>query len=74
MTTADFDVQLSRTADFTAATTTTRHVTGKALRPTLLEFAKGAEARYVRVGTTGTGRVGTTGTGRVGLAHVLVHP
>lgn len=64
MTTADFDVQLSRTADFADATT--RHVEGKALRPTLLEFAGGDTARFVRIRLTGTGRVG--------LAHVLVHP
>ncbi|MEV7192811.1 right-handed parallel beta-helix repeat-containing protein [Streptomyces sp. NPDC093510] len=70
--TADFDVQLSRTADFTDATT--RHVAGKALRPTLLEFDggfdrgfdKGEPARFVRIRLTGTGRVA--------LAHVLVHP
>ncbi|MGW2229241.1 galactose-binding domain-containing protein [Streptomyces formicae] len=64
MTTADFDVQLSRTADFADATT--RHVEGRALRPTLLEFAGGDTARFVRIRLTGTGRVG--------LAHVLVHP
>ncbi|MFE0170693.1 discoidin domain-containing protein [Streptomyces sp. NPDC059002] len=64
MTTADFGVQLSRTADFADATT--RHVTGKALRPTLLEFTGGDAARFVRVRLTGTGRVG--------LAQVLVHP
>lgn len=62
MTTADFDVQLARTADFSDATT--RHVTGRALRPTLLDTD--AEARYIRIKLTGTGRVA--------LAHVLVHP
>ncbi|MEU7577279.1 right-handed parallel beta-helix repeat-containing protein [Streptomyces sp. NPDC041068] len=64
MTTADFDVQLSRTADFTDAET--RHVSGKALRPTLLEFGGGDTAEFVRIRLTGTGRVG--------LSHVLVHP
>ncbi|MEV5976343.1 right-handed parallel beta-helix repeat-containing protein [Streptomyces sp. NPDC052114] len=64
MTTEDFDVQLSRTADFAGART--RHVSGKALRPTLLEFGRGQEAGFVRIRLTGTGRVG--------LAHVLVHP
>jgi hypothetical protein len=63
-TTADFDVQLSSTGDFTAATTTTVHVTGQALRPTLL--TTDAHARYVRIRLTGTGRVG--------LAQVEVHP
>ncbi|MFI7336437.1 right-handed parallel beta-helix repeat-containing protein [Streptomyces sp. NPDC050085] len=62
MTTTDFDVQLARSADFSDATTT--HVTGKALRPTLLDTD--TEARYVRIKLTGTGRVA--------LAHVLVHP
>ncbi|WP_338702507.1 right-handed parallel beta-helix repeat-containing protein [Streptomyces sp. Q6] len=62
MTTADFDVQLATDADFTDATTV--HVTGKALRPTVLDTD--TQARYVRVRLTGTGRVG--------LAHVLVHP
>ncbi|MFI6089939.1 discoidin domain-containing protein [Streptomyces sp. NPDC051218] len=62
MTTADFDVQLARTADFSDATTL--HVTGRALRPTLLDTD--AEARYIRIKLTGTGRVA--------LAHVLVHP
>ncbi|MFD3477372.1 right-handed parallel beta-helix repeat-containing protein [Streptomyces sp. NPDC058695] len=64
MTTTGFDVQLSRTADF--ADTTTLHVPGKALRPTVLDTGKGTEARYVRIKLTGTGRVA--------LAHVLVHP
>ncbi|WP_055698687.1 discoidin domain-containing protein [Streptomyces silaceus] len=63
-TTGDFAVQLSRTADFADAGT--RHVSGKALRPTLVEFGGGQEARFVRIRLTGTGRVG--------LAHVLVHP
>ncbi|MEV0318372.1 right-handed parallel beta-helix repeat-containing protein [Streptomyces sp. NPDC050659] len=62
MTTADFDVQLSRTADFADARTL--HVDGRALRPTLLDTE--AEARYIRIKLTGTGRVA--------LAHVLVHP
>lgn len=62
MTTADFDVRLARTADFSDATTL--HVTGRALRPTLLDTD--AEARYIRIKLTGTGRVA--------LAHVLVHP
>ncbi|WP_436843092.1 galactose-binding domain-containing protein [Streptomyces venezuelae] len=62
--TADFDVQLSRTADFADATT--RHVGGQALRPTLLEFGGGESARFVRIRLAGTGRVA--------LAHVLVHP
>lgn len=62
MTTADFDVQLARSADFSDATTL--HVTGRALRPTLLDTE--AEARYIRIKLTGTGRVA--------LAHVLVHP
>ncbi|MEV5079747.1 right-handed parallel beta-helix repeat-containing protein [Streptomyces sp. NPDC056159] len=62
MTTADFDVQLATSADFSDATTV--HVTGKALRPTLLDTD--TEARYVRIRLTGTGRVA--------LAHVLVHP
>ncbi|WP_367046779.1 right-handed parallel beta-helix repeat-containing protein [Streptomyces sp. Je 1-332] len=62
MTTADFDVQLARSADFSDATTL--HFTGRALRPTLLDTD--AEARYIRIKLTGTGRVA--------LAHVLVHP
>jgi beta-glucuronidase len=62
MTTADLDVQLSATADFADATTV--HVTGKALRPTVLDTD--TEARYVRVLRTGTGRVA--------LSQVLVHP
>ncbi|QNS03068.1 right-handed parallel beta-helix repeat-containing protein [Streptomyces xanthii] len=62
MTTADFDVQLASSADFSDATTV--HVTGKALRPTVLDTD--TEARYVRVRLTGTGRVA--------LSHVLVHP
>ncbi|TGA95886.1 right-handed parallel beta-helix repeat-containing protein [Streptomyces sp. MZ04] len=62
MTTADFDVRLARTADFADATTL--HVTGRSLRPTLLDTD--AEARYIRIKLTGTGRVA--------LAHVLVHP
>ncbi|MGW0906107.1 right-handed parallel beta-helix repeat-containing protein [Streptomyces sp. NPDC002853] len=62
MTTADFDVQLARTADFSDATTL--RVRGPALRPTLLDTD--AEARYIRIKLTGTGRVA--------LAHVLVHP
>ncbi|MFJ9123859.1 discoidin domain-containing protein [Streptomyces sp. NPDC102340] len=61
-TTADFDVQLASSADFSDATTA--HITGKALRPTLLDTEE--EARYVRVKLKGTGRVG--------LSHVLVHP
>ncbi|WP_223280733.1 discoidin domain-containing protein [Streptomyces antnestii] len=62
MTTAGFDLQLSRTADFADATTV--HVPGKAMRPTVLDTD--TEARYVRIKLTGTGRVA--------LAHVLVHP
>ncbi|MCX4671694.1 discoidin domain-containing protein [Streptomyces sp. NBC_01381] len=62
MTTADFDVQLARAADFADATTL--HVTGRSLRPTLLDTD--AEARYIRIKLTGTGPVA--------LAHVLVHP
>ncbi|MEU5996388.1 right-handed parallel beta-helix repeat-containing protein [Streptomyces sp. NPDC047197] len=62
MATADFDVQLARRADFADARTL--HVTGRALRPTLLDTD--AEARYIRIKLTGTGRVA--------LAHVLVHP
>ncbi|MGB8943828.1 MAG: discoidin domain-containing protein, partial [Streptomyces sp.] len=64
MSTADFDVQLARSADFSDATPTTVHVTGRALRPALLDTD--AEARYIRIKLTGTGRVA--------LAHVLVHP
>ncbi|MFI5658457.1 right-handed parallel beta-helix repeat-containing protein [Streptomyces sp. NPDC051684] len=60
-TTGDFDVQLARSADFSDATTA--HITGKALRPTLLDT--NTEARYVRIQLKGTGRVG--------LSHVLVH-
>ncbi|MEV5610848.1 right-handed parallel beta-helix repeat-containing protein [Streptomyces sp. NPDC052225] len=62
MTTAEFDVQLATDAGFTDATPV--HVTGKALRPTVLDTD--TDARYIRVRLTGTGRVG--------LAHVLVHP
>ncbi|MEU9861072.1 right-handed parallel beta-helix repeat-containing protein [Streptomyces sp. NPDC047971] len=62
MTTADFDVRLATTADFSDATTV--HVTGRALRPTLLDTDR--EARFVRITLSGTGRVA--------LAHVLVHP
>ena len=62
MTTTGFDVQLASSADFSDATTV--HVTGKALRPTVLDTD--TEARYVRVALTGTGRVG--------LAQVQVHP
>ncbi|MGW5733675.1 MULTISPECIES: right-handed parallel beta-helix repeat-containing protein [Streptomyces] len=62
MTTADFEVRLASTPDFADATTL--HVTGRALRPTLLDTD--AEARYIRIKLTGTGRVA--------LAHVLVHP
>ncbi|MWA15015.1 right-handed parallel beta-helix repeat-containing protein [Streptomyces sp. BA2] len=62
MATADFDVQLARSADFSDATTL--HVTGRALRPTLLDTD--TEARYIRIKRTGTARVA--------LAHVLVHP
>ncbi|MFB7595854.1 right-handed parallel beta-helix repeat-containing protein [Streptomyces sp. NPDC056160] len=62
MTTSDFDVQLAASADFSDATTV--HVTGKALRPSLLDTD--TEARYLRIRLTGTGRVA--------LAHVLVHP
>lgn len=62
MTTADFDVRLARNADFSDATTL--RVEGRALRPTLLDTD--AEARYIRIKLTGTGRVA--------LAHVLVHP
>ncbi|MGW1003522.1 right-handed parallel beta-helix repeat-containing protein [Streptomyces sp. NPDC002520] len=62
MTTADFDVQLAASADYSDATTV--HVIGKALRPTVLDTD--TEARYVRIRLTGTGRVA--------LSHVLVHP
>lgn len=62
MNTADFDVQLARNADFSDATTL--NVSGRALRPTLLDTD--AEARYIRIKLTGTGRMA--------LAHVLVHP
>ncbi|MEV1019673.1 right-handed parallel beta-helix repeat-containing protein [Streptomyces sp. NPDC050264] len=62
MTTSGFDVRLASSADFSDATTV--HVTGKALRPTVL--GTGTRARYVRVELTGTGRVG--------LAQVQVHP
>ncbi|MFZ3562060.1 right-handed parallel beta-helix repeat-containing protein [Streptomyces sp. BH055] len=62
MTTGGFDIQLARSADFSDATTA--HITGKALRPTLLDT--NTEARYVRIKLKGTGRVG--------LSHVLVHP
>ncbi|MET9148248.1 right-handed parallel beta-helix repeat-containing protein [Streptomyces sp. NPDC004042] len=62
MTTSDFDVQLAASADFSDAVTT--HITGKALRPTLLDTD--THARYLRVRLTGTGRVA--------LAHVLAHP
>ncbi|MEU5837075.1 right-handed parallel beta-helix repeat-containing protein [Streptomyces diacarni] len=55
MTTADFDV----TTD-----TGTVHVTGEALRPTLVELA--CTTRHVTIKATGTGRVA--------LAQVLVHP
>ncbi|WP_428950874.1 right-handed parallel beta-helix repeat-containing protein [Streptomyces sp. cg35] len=61
MTTGAFDVRLASSADFSDATTV--HVTGKALRPTLLDTD--TEARYVRIQLTGTGRVG--------LAQVQVH-
>ncbi|MGW7074581.1 right-handed parallel beta-helix repeat-containing protein [Streptomyces sp. NPDC054866] len=64
MTTADFDVQLAKNAGFSDATTL--HVTGRALRPTLLDTDTFTEARYIRIKLTGTGRVA--------LAHVLVHP
>ncbi|MEV8314182.1 right-handed parallel beta-helix repeat-containing protein [Streptomyces sp. NPDC059900] len=62
MTTAGFDVQLAGSADFSDATTV--HVGGRALRPALLDTD--AEARYIRIKLTGTGRVA--------LSHVLVHP
>ncbi|MEV7571300.1 right-handed parallel beta-helix repeat-containing protein [Streptomyces tanashiensis] len=62
MTTADFDVRLATQADFSDATTV--HVTGRALRPTVL--TTDTEARFVRIELTGTGRVA--------LSHVLVHP
>ncbi|OON80048.1 right-handed parallel beta-helix repeat-containing protein [Streptomyces tsukubensis] len=64
MTTADFDVTISSTPDAAnpanakgAARTTTVHVTGKALRPTLLDDLH-AKGRYLRITRTGTGRVG----------------
>ncbi|MEU6423648.1 right-handed parallel beta-helix repeat-containing protein [Streptomyces spiralis] len=60
--TADFDVLIARTTDFAGATTV--HVTGRALRPTLVETD--TEGRYVRIQRTGTGRVA--------LAQVAVHP
>ncbi|WP_406066876.1 right-handed parallel beta-helix repeat-containing protein [Streptomyces sp. NBC_01077] len=62
MTTADVDVQLATAPDFSDATTI--HLTGKALRPTLVDTD--TEARYLRIVHRGTGRVA--------LAHVLVHP
>jgi beta-glucuronidase len=61
MTTGGFDVRFASSADFSDATTV--HVTGKALRPTVLDTD--TKARYVRVELTGTGRVG--------LAQVQVH-
>lgn len=61
MTSADFDVQISGSADFADATTV--HVTGRALRPTVVDTD--AEGRYVRITLTGTGRAG--------LAEVSVH-
>lgn len=63
MDTADFDVLLSDTPDFTGATRLA--VKGAALRPTLLD-AEGATARYVRIALRGSGKVA--------LASVLVHP
>ncbi|MFF3838952.1 right-handed parallel beta-helix repeat-containing protein [Streptomyces sp. NPDC001930] len=62
MTTADVDVQLAASPDFSDATTIP--LTGKALRPTLVNTD--TEARYLRIVHRGTGRVA--------LAHVLVHP
>ncbi|MFG2884734.1 right-handed parallel beta-helix repeat-containing protein [Streptomyces sp. NPDC048297] len=62
MSTADFDVRLAASADYRDATTV--RVTGKALRPTVLDTD--TEARYVLIRLTGTGRVA--------LSHVLVHP
>ncbi|MEU6164210.1 hypothetical protein [Streptomyces tanashiensis] len=62
MTAADFDVRLTTKADFSDATTV--HVTGEALRLTVL--TTGTEARFVRIERTGTGRVA--------VSHVLVHP
>ncbi|SEG75882.1 beta-glucuronidase [Actinacidiphila yanglinensis] len=62
MTTADADVSISDSPDFARATTV--HLTGKALRPTVLDHL-GARGRYVRITATGTGRIG--------LAEVRVH-
>ncbi len=62
MATADFDVRISRNADFSDATTA--HVTGRALRPTLVETD--TRGRYIRITRAGTGRIG--------LAEVGVHP
>lgn len=61
MSTADFDLQISGSADFADATTV--HVTGRALRPTVADTD--ASGRYVRVTLPGTGRVG--------LSEVSVH-
>lgn len=61
MTTADFAVILANSADLSDARTI--HVTGRALRPSLVEVS--GTARYIRVQRTGTGRVG--------LSEVLVH-
>ncbi|WP_079063494.1 right-handed parallel beta-helix repeat-containing protein [Streptacidiphilus griseoplanus] len=60
--TADFDVRISSTPDFADATTV--HVTGRALRPTLVDTD--TTGRYVRIQRTGTGRIA--------LAQVSIHP
>ncbi|MEU4699520.1 right-handed parallel beta-helix repeat-containing protein [Nonomuraea dietziae] len=62
MTTADVEVIVATRADLSDAKRVP--LTGRALRPTLVEIA--ADARYVRVQRTGTGRIG--------LAGVSVHP
>ncbi|MEV6103794.1 right-handed parallel beta-helix repeat-containing protein [Streptomyces sp. NPDC051940] len=62
MTTAGFDIQLATAPDFSDATTVP--VTGRALRPTVLDTD--TQARYVRVRLHGTGAVG--------LSEVWVHP
>ncbi|MBO1329741.1 right-handed parallel beta-helix repeat-containing protein [Streptomyces sp. VRA16 Mangrove soil] len=62
MPTADVDVQIADSADFSDATTV--HITGKVQGPSLIDTD--AEGRYVRVIRTGTGQVG--------LAEVRVHP
>lgn len=62
MTTGDVEVIVATAADLSDAKRVS--LQGKALRPSLVEIA--ADARYVRVQRTGTGRIG--------LAGVSVHP